>query len=268
MTDFSLRLAGLYVHPVKSCAGIAVDRWPVTPRGLLWDRHWMLVGPDGVFVTQRALPGLARIRTTFSEARLVLQAPGMEPLIVPLERRAGEIREVQVWGDTCLSIDQGDAVAQWLGQAAGTPLRLVRMAADFERKVSPDFAPAGATTDFADGFPVLVTTTASLADLNARLVKPVDMRRFRPNLVIEGALPWAEDAWRRLRIGPVLLELVKPCARCTMTTVDPDTGRTAKEPLKTLAQLRNHDGKVLFGINALVLEPGDVAVGDTVTLES
>jgi uncharacterized protein YcbX len=262
-----LHVAALHVHPVKSCGGFQVDRWPVTPRGLLWDRQWLLVGPDGTFVTQRALPGLARITTTFHEAQLVLQTPGLEPLTVPLDRREGEVREVRIWSDTCLSVDAGDAVAHWLQQAAGTPLRLVRMAPDFQRQVDPAYAPAGATTDFADGFPILVTTMASLDDLNGIVDAPVEMRRFRANVVIAGAQPWAEEGWRRLRIGPVLLDLVKPCVRCSIITVDPDTGVAGKEPLKALGQLRDGGGRVVFGVNALVLEPGEIAVGTAVTLE-
>jgi uncharacterized protein YcbX len=262
----ALHVSGLFVHPVKSCAGIAVERWPLTPRGLRWDRHWMLVTRDGKFASQRSIPRLSQIRTALEPTHLVLHHDALPDLRLPLARVPGVRREVEVWDDVCLAEDQGDLAADWFTRAVDEPLRLVRKTEDPDRTVDSRYAPPGHVTDFADGFPVLVTTEASLAALNQDLRNPVDMRRFRANVVIAGSQPWAEDAWRQIRIETAVLALVKPCARCSIVTVDPDSGQGGAEPLRTLARLRNQDGKVLFGQNVLVLHAGEVAVGDRVVV--
>lgn len=246
-----MQIDALYVWPVKGLAGLQVGSWPVDARGLALDRAWMVVDAAGRFLSQRTHPQMATIGTAITREHLELQC-GDRRVAVPLERaRRPAPTRVHVWDDTCEAWDEGDEAAVLVSAVLATPARLVRMTDGWQRQVDPEFAPVGTTTGFSDGFPLLVTTTASLADLNARLDQPAEMERFRPNVVIGGSAPWAEDGWRRLRVGDVVLDLVKPCARCQVPSVNPRTGAVGKEPVLTLAQVRRIDGKVLFGVNAM-----------------
>jgi uncharacterized protein len=255
----------LYVHPVKSCAGIAMSRCVLEDTGLDLDRAWMLVDAQGEFVTQRELPQLALVQPTLRGDELVLRAPGMLALHVAIDRVEGPLR-VRVWDDTVPAWDLGALAAQWFSDFAGRPLRLVRF--DPEHRRLSDMRWTGsheATTAFADGFALLVTSSASLAELNRRLAlqgaAPVDMRRFRPNLVLHGLQPHEEDHLEALEIetpqGTVRLHLVKPCARCSIPGVDPDTGTQGFAVIDALAGYRADarvDGAATFGMNAIVVD--------------
>jgi uncharacterized protein YcbX len=270
-------IAGLYIYPVKSCRGIAHSRSRVATTGLPHDRRWMIVraesGPAR-FLTQREVPALALVTTAIADGEtLTLARPGAPPCVVEVER-SGEPRDVVVWRDTLTAVDQGDAVAAWLSAHVGMPVRLVRFdGAGAHRACNPQFAgDSGAHTMFADGYPILVIGGASLADLNARLAgqghDALPMNRFRPNLVVDGLEAFDEDHVAALRIGDVELRLVKPCARCQITTTDQATAVVGDEPLATLAGYRfdpRFDG-ITFGMNAIVVK-GDgasIAVGDPV----
>lgn len=259
----SLTLAAIWIHPVKSLAGMCVDRAWVDDRGLRHDRRFMIVDAEGRFVTQREHPAMARIHARVDGERLTLSANERSPLEVALEVE-GPSCEVIVWRDRCAAIDAGDAPARWLSEALSMHVRLVRMPASTRRAVDPEYAREGDIVSFADGFPFLLATEASLDALNARLARPVDMRRFRPNLVVAGASPFAEDAWRELAIGGVRFGVRKPCARCAIVTVDPDLGTREKEPLATLATFRSRDHGVLFGQNLVHDGEGELSVGDAV----
>lgn len=258
-------LAAIHCYPVKSCRGVALSRAELDSLGVRHDRAWMVVDEDGRFVTQREAPRLALVGTAFEGGALRLGAPSLPPLRLPLDGRPGPLREVRVWRHAEPAVDQGDEAADWFGAHLGQPVRLVRLAPDHRRRVNPERFPGEAYTAFSDGYPLLLLSTASLAELNRRLETPLGMERFRPNLVVEGCAPHAEDAWRRVRIGAVELALVKDCPRCVVTTVDPATGRRAgSDPLRTLARYRRRKDEVLFGRNAVHLAPGTLRVGDAV----
>jgi len=250
-------LAELNIYPVKSCRGIPLQSARVAATGLADDRHWMLVRPNGRFVTQRELPRLALIGTAVDAAGLQLTAPGMPPLSVT-RNAAGAALGIVVWKFSGGGIDYGDAAAAWCTRFLGTPLRLVRFDERQERVCNPEWTQGTrATTQFADGYPVLVISRASLAELNSRLPKALPMERFRPNLVIDGVDAFDEDRIHELRGDGVIIRIVKPCTRCSITTTDQRTGeRDGVEPLVTLKGFR-YDRELLgvtFGQNAIPID--------------
>lgn len=254
-----ITLAELYVYPVKSCRGIAVEEWPLEPAGLRHDREWMVVTPDGRFLTQRELPRMALIVPRLEPDRLVIAAPGQPELVVPFEAGAKR-REVVVWGDRCAAVDAGDAAADWFARFLDRPARLVRLAADERRLSDPRWAGgSGATTRFSDGYALLALSRASLDDLNARLPAPLPVDRFRPGLVFDGLPPYGEDGLRDFHVGGAHLRGVKPCTRCVITTTRQTTGEVeGDEPLRTLRRYRWDAGLrgVAFGQNVIVVAAG------------
>lgn len=259
-----LILEALYRYPVKSLAGEGFETLEVMARGFRHDRHWMVVDPAGRFLTQRQWPRMALIATQVdASGELHLRAPGMADL--HLAGRSGGARlAVQVWGDTVDAMASDAAADVWLSEFLETPCRLVHLADDSVRPVDPDYATPADQVGFADGFPFLLISQASLDDLNSRLDAPLPMRRFRPNLVVSGCPPYAEDGWRLIRIGDIRFRVVKPCARCAIPTIDPDTGISGKEPLRTLARFRRQGGQVMFGQNLVHDGRGRLEVGMTV----
>lgn len=248
------RLEGLFVYPVKSCRGIARVSERVESTGLAGDRHWMLVRPNGRFVTQRELPRMALIGTALDGDALTLTAPGRAALRVA--RDAGsDALAVTVWKFSGSGIDCGDEAAAWVSAFLETPLRLVRFDPASPRVCSAEWTPGTqAVTEFSDGFPMLVISRASLAELNSRLPKALPMERFRPNLVIDGVAAYDEDRIHELRSGDLAIRIVKSCTRCAITTTDQDRGAVdGVEPLATLKTYR-HDRElkgVIFGQNAI-----------------
>lgn len=249
------QLDALNIFPVKSCRGIALQSARVCATGLEDDRHWMLVRPNGRFVTQRELPRLALIHTAVEAQGLRLQAAGMPELVVPRDL-AGESRAVTVWKFTGGGIDCGDAAADWFTKFIETPLRLMRFDTSQPRECNREWTgETRAITEFADGYPVLIISRASLADLNSRLPKALPMERFRPNVVIEGVGAYDEDRMHELSTDEVTLRIVKPCTRCSITTTDPQAGAVdGVEPLVTLKKYRfdRELSGVCFGQNAIV----------------
>lgn len=268
MSDLNCTLHALYVHPVKSCAGIGVPSSALLETGLDLDRAWMLVDERGEFVTQRELPRLALIRPALRPNDIVLRAPGMLALHLALDRVESPLN-VHVGDDWVPAWDMGSLAAQWCSDFAGRPLRLVRFDPEHRRLSDRRWTGAHeAQTAFADGFALLVTSTASLAELNRRLQQrgaaPVEMVRFRPNLVLDGIDAHVEDHLERLEIdtpqGTVRLELVKPCERCTIPGVDPLTGEQGFEVIDALAAYRSDPrvgGAATFGMNAIVVSGVD-----------
>jgi hypothetical protein len=248
-------VAGLYVYPVKSCRGIAVRQARLGERGLDHDREWMIVDADGRFLTQREVPRLALVSVALSASELELSVPGLAPLAMALDA-SGPTRSVTVWSDVVHAIDQGECAAQWLSTWLGRPARLVRFDPKGYRACNPVYTgDTGAHTGFADAYPLLVLSEASLADLNARLANPLPMNRFRPNLVLSGIEAYDEDFIDQVHVGQIMLKLVKPCTRCRITTTDQSTGEVGIEPLPTLARYRQDtqlEG-VTFGTNAIIL---------------
>jgi len=285
--DVQATIAQLWIHPVKSCAGIAVTEAELTPTGLAWDRAWMVVDSEGEFVTQRELPRMALIQPAFKLGQLVLRAPGMLALHLSLEAAESPMK-VRVWDDAVDAWDMGDVAAQWFSDflAPDAPadlkrLRLVRFDPEVKRLCSAQWTGGReSVTQFADGFGVLVASTASLDELNTRLGKAgepaVDMRRFRPNIVLGGVESADEDRIGGWRIhtpeGVAALDNVKPCARCPIPNIDPDSARSTpavSDALQAYRQDPRLNGAITFGMNAIVLE-GDglvLRVGQPVTAD-
>ena len=266
----AVRVAEISVYPVKSAAGLRLDASPVEARGLAGDRRWMVVSPDGRFFTGREHPRLVLVRVRFGDGGLRLEAPGLAPVTVP-RAAPGEggkgARPVTIWGDDCHGVDAGDEAAGWFSELLETPVRLAEMTDDCLRPAEPDVARPGDLVSFADCFPVLLIGRSSLDELDARLEEPTSMRRFRPNLVVEGAPPFAEDHWWRLRVGEVEFEGAENCKRCAFPTIDPDTAMkdTRREPMRTLATFRRRPaGGVFLGQNLIPRTLGTVRVGDEV----
>ena len=230
----------------------------------------MLIDADGVFFTQRTFPKMATISVGLNGNGMNASANGFEPLNFPLEPGTGKRQEVTIWDSICEAENYDDSVNRWFSDVLETNCRLVLMPETTDRRVDPQYAVRKDVdvVSFADGYPFLLIGERALADLNSRLDEPVPMNRFRPNIVASGADAFAEDDWKKIRIGETVFHVVKPCARCVVTTVDQSTGeKTEKEPLKTLSTYRNRDGKVLFGQNLIAEKGGGVIrVGDEIEI--
>jgi uncharacterized protein len=264
-----MQVSSLHIYPIKSCAGTAMRACQVGKYGLEGDRTFMVVNPDGRFLTQRELPRMALIAPQLVPDHVRLSAPGTPDLSMPI-LRTGAPQTVQIWRNSVQAIDQGDAVAAWLSEFLQTSVRLVGAAPDFTRPLNPQYAPRLTDeTTFADGYPVLLIAQASLDALNERLIErghePLPMNRFRPNIVVSGSTPFAEDDWQRIRLGDVTFDVVKPCPRCPIPAINQDTGISdGKEPLATLATFRTHELGVIFGQNLVHANQGLVKVGDRI----
>ncbi len=269
-----MMLDAITIYPVKSMRGVAVQEAVVEPWGLAGDRRWMVVDGNGRYLTQRELPGMARIAAAPAEdGGVMLSASGVGAgeLRVPMPEAGGPTVEVVVWSDRVWAQPAGRDADAWLSDALGRACRLVHMGDPAAaRPVDPAYGQPTDRVSFADGFPLLGVNGASLDALNTRLAQPVPIARFRPNLVMSGAAPWAEDRWQRLRVGAaggVAFRAVKLCARCVIVATDQETGARARdrEPLRTLASFRRDDrGRILFGQNLVSDGTGRVAVGDRV----
>jgi uncharacterized protein YcbX len=262
-----MHVSDLYIYPIKSCRGLQLSRVEVTPKGFRWDREMMLVDVKGKFLCQRQHPRLATVEVQLEEDRMTLVAGDRSLTFQPSLK--GEKMAVEVWADRTMAIDQGDKVARWFERVLDWPCRLVRQSPDEIRLVDPNYAGNSATpVSFADGYPILLTNTASLADLNDRLAEKIPMGRFRPNLVIESDRAFIEDTWKAIAIGQISYSLVKPCSRCLVTTTDQQTGERhpTTEPLKTLATFRHFPGGVMFGENVIPQQTGTIQVGDRVEI--
>jgi uncharacterized protein YcbX len=263
-----LHLSALYRFPVKSAVGESLARAQLDSLGLCGDRRWMLVdATNGRFLTQRLLPQLTQLKAKWLDAQhLLLSTLGRTDLLVTLPGADAELRAVTVWGDSLQVPDAGAAAALWLSEWLARPCRLVQVPVERARQVDAAYAQVGDKVGFADGFPLLLIAQASLDDLSARVGRPLEMLRFRPNLVVSGGAAYEEDRWKRIRIGTLEFRLAKGCARCIMTTVDPLSGLRSpdREPLTTLKTYREQNGEVLFGQNLLHNGAGELALGMSV----
>jgi hypothetical protein len=260
-----INLSSLHLYPVKSCAGITVEQWEVDAFGLRYDRRWMVATPRGRLVSQRECPSLAVVQVEIAPPHLVISAPGRPKLVTPLKPMGGRPIVTQVWEDTVFAVAPDHKADQWFSDHVGGEVMLAYLADEAVREVDPEYSPSGGRTGFADGFPFLLIGETSLADLNGRLKIPVPMNRFRPNLVVSGSPAFAEDGWSSMRIGGIPMDVVKPCARCVVTTTDQTTGaRTGYEPLRTLAGYRRQGDGAMFGQNVVHRGEGVLRVGDAV----
>ena len=275
-----LRVTGLFLYPVKSCRGLAAPAARVDARGFEGDRRFLIVDREDRFLTQRVLPRMALIETALADGELVLAAGRDGSVRVPLQPKTQNPKHktitVTVWQDTVSTDDCGEEPAAWLSGILGLSCRLVRAGPAYARPIAARKVPSTLNltpgpaheVSFADGYPFMVITEESLADLNARLPAPLPMNRFRPSLVVAGGAPYAEDGWTRFRVGDVTFHGASRCGRCVITTTDQRTAERASEPLRTLATYRRDpDGDVKFGRNLIhETKTGRVAVGDAVEL--
>lgn len=259
-------LSAIHVFPIKSCAALSPAQIAVEPRGLADDRRWMIVDANGKFVTGRLHARMPLIRATPLAHGLRLEAPDMPSLEIGIPAAGAARRQVEVWKNQVDAVRADTAADEWLSRFLGQPLHLVHMDAAAHRPVNPDYGQPGDEVSFADAYPQLLISAAALDALNQKLAEPVSMLNFRPNLVVSGTAPHAEDAWKRIRIGAVEFDLVKPCTRCIFTTVDPLRGerRGDGEPLKTLTGYRRTPAGVTFGQNLIARGSGTLRVGDAV----
>lgn len=265
-----LRLSALYRYPLKSGKAETLQQIDLDKLGLAGDRRWMLVDEaSGRFLTQRAVAKMSQLSALWNSAGgLTLSSPGHATLDVPLPGNDAELRGVTIWGDTLRVPDAGDAAAAWVSEFIGKPTRLVQMPLARARTTEAGFGNDDDQVAFADGYPLLLIGQGSLDDLSRQVGRPMEMLRFRPNLVIEGADAFAEDGWKRLRIGDVEFRVVKACSRCILTTIDPATGERSadREPFATLDAYRKTENGAMFGQNLVNDGVGRLEVGMPVTI--
>jgi uncharacterized protein len=261
-------LTSIHIYPLKGGRGLDLAESAVEPWGLAGDRRWLLVDEDFRFVSQREQPSLARLVVRYRpDGGLLVSAAGHPPLAVAVPA-AGELLKVSVWSSMVLAAAAGPEADAWFSVYLGQPVRLVYLDDPARRAVDPEFGRDGDVVSFADGYPLLLTSTASLDQLGDWLAadgdQPVPMNRFRPNVVVAGFGPWAEDRWRRVRIGAVSFRVAKPCGRCVVTTTDQFTGVRGRQPLRMLARKRRFGKSLVFGQNIIPEAPGRIRVGDPV----
>ena len=233
--------------------------------GPIYDRNWMVVNPEGKALTQRVIPKMCLIKCTIEGNRLILNAKSMPEISV---KEPTNLKEVTVWSDTVKAGDCGDEVASWLSQYLGKAARLVRVTEQTNRQIDQNFAAPNELVGFADGFPTLIVSQASLDEFNSHMETKIDMRRFRPNIVIAGTEPFAEDSWSTLRVGEIEFSLVKPCSRCIMPSINPDNGEKEMQVNQVLLTTRRRDRETYFGQNATHKGEGTISIGDSVELIS
>lgn len=270
-TEALASLASIHIYPLKAARGVdlresLVERW-----GLAGDRRWLLVDKAGRFISQREETAMARVTVRHSDRGLTVSAAGCQPLFVPAPSGGfAEMLDVTVWRSTVMAAAAGKAADTWFSEFLGRGVRLVYLDDPTRRAVNPEFGSDGDVVSFADGYPLLLTSTASLGELCSWLTEdgdqPVPMSRFRPSVVVAGSGPWAEDGWRRIRIGAVSFRVVKPCGRCTVTTIDQVTGEVGRQPLKMLGRRRLIGNDLVFGQNMIPEAPGTIRVGDQVEI--
>ncbi|HSF53333.1 MAG TPA: MOSC N-terminal beta barrel domain-containing protein [Algoriphagus sp.] len=256
----------IFIYPIKSLGGIRLSEAVVEEKGFQYDRRWMLVDEEGVFVTQREYPKLALLAVALGEFGLIVshKLEKENSIEIPFERAAGPELMVTIWDDQVVAKIVDPDIDHWFSDILGFRVSLVMMPESTHRKVSSKYAVHAESVSFADGMPYLLIGQESLNDLNSRLENPVPMNRFRPNIVFSGGSAYLEDSLRKIKIGELEFQIVKPCARCVMTTVDQEKGVKGKEPLKTLASYRTINNKVYFGQNVVALQSGKINVGDLI----
>lgn len=263
----ALILSEIYIYPVKSLGGISVDSAIAETRGLKYDRRFLLVDENAMFMTQRDFPQLALLKLSYSEKGFkVLNTKDNSHLIIPFESDSNKNISVTIWDDVCKAVKLGNDFDDWFSNAAGKKCSLVYMPDDEKRIVEKKYINDEHIVSFADAYPFLIIGQASLEDLNSRLQRPIPMNRFRTNFVFTGGNPYEEDYWKDFKISDAKFKAVKPCARCVITTTDQDTAERSVEPLKTLSDYRKINNKVMFGMNVVCNKPGIVSINQKIEL--
>ena len=272
MTDSvdNIRVTGINIYPIKSTAGISMDACAVEAQGLAMDRRWMVVDENGGCLTGREFPILTQIRSRIDEEGLTIAAPDSDEMRISIPAESAPVKSVTVWGDECRALSAEAAVDTWFTELLDSRCHLVYMGDARQRPVNIDYSRTGDSVSFADGYPLLLISEASLADLNNRLSESVSMARFRPNVIVSGCEAYAEDGWRSICVGETGFDGAENCPRCVFTTIDPDNGakHPRQEPLRTLSSYRRAaDGGVLFGQTLIPRRMGTVRVADVVTVD-
>lgn len=267
-----LTVTQLYIFPIKSLAGIAVESSAVTDRGLLHDRRWMLVDENNKFITQRQNPEMARLHTALTLSTLIVKDAknSANQIEIPFEAVEEELEKVKIWKATVAAKSVGREAAEWFSEQLGRPCKLVFMPDDSRRPVdtSSGLKPAGKITSFSDAYPFLLVGEASLDDLNSRLAEPISILRFRPNLVFSGGRPYQEDEFIDFKINGISFTGLENCARCNVPNIDPETAEVSEhnQPMKTLAAYRTVNRKIILGRDLIHAGTGQVSVGDELVL--
>lgn len=261
-------LKSIFIYPVKSLPGLSVNTAAVELRGLKYDRRWMLVDENNVFITIRKTPGLFDFKLTYQEKGFGIYSGQLkDKKILPFDPEYGTPVKVKIWNDIVKAYLANREWDAWFSEALGKNCRLVFMGGDSHRLINSKWQTNNEETSFADGYPILLVGQKSLEDIQAKTGKELSILRFRPNFLIEGGGPYEEFRWSRLKIGPLTFQGLKPCARCVVTTIDPVSGQRGAEPLKTLAA-QKIENKVVFGQHGYALETGTVSVGDKIEIIS
>jgi uncharacterized protein len=263
-----MHLQDITIYPIKSFAGIDLTESEVSERGLLYDRNWMLVDKQGKFISQREFPKLSLLTTGIENGKLIIshRLQNNIDIRLRLDESLNSTDKVEVWDDTMLAEKVNEEASRQLSQILKQDVSLMKIGENTSRLADPRFVDSEIQVSFADGFPYLIISQASLDDLNSRLESPVEMNRFRPNIVVSGSKPFEEDTWKEIQIGECVFQIVKPCARCEVTTINQLTAERGKEPLRTLSKYRRDGNKVLFGQNMVALKKGKIRVGDDVKI--
>jgi uncharacterized protein len=272
-SDFmpSYLISELYIYPIKSLGGISVSEAYVEKRGFQYDRRMMLVNSENEFLTQRQNAEMALLKVKILENSLENgleishKTKKISPLFIPFDTKPLQNIKVSVWDDICEAQTISQDANKWFSEALAMDCRLVYMPNNSERLVDTKYAKNQEITSFTDGYPFLIIGQSSLDELNSRLEKPVEMLRFRPNIVFLNGKPFEEDDWESFLLANLTFKVAKPCARCVVTTINPETAEKGKEPLKTLAKYRNFNGKIYFGQNLVHFpETGNIKIGDEI----
>ncbi|MEM9934724.1 MAG: MOSC N-terminal beta barrel domain-containing protein [Bacteroidota bacterium] len=266
-----IRIKEIYIYPIKSFSGIPMNSARLGVRGLAYDRRWMLIDDSGRFLSQREEPSLCFLSPTIVGDKLIIhdkRDSGHSPLVLPLHPETGKMMSVSVWGDEMEARLCEGEIEKWMEERVGKGYQMVYQPDSTDRKVDPRYAQNGENVSFADSYPYMLMSQKSLDFLNEKLSDPMVIERFRPNILVEGTAAFEEDSWGNIRIGSASFKAVKPCARCSLTTVDPTTAQKGKEPMKTLSTFRKSGRKILFGQHLLLIEGDEIAVGDILEVHS
>ena len=262
-----LTLSQLWIYPIKSLGGMSLQSAKVMPKGIQFDRRWMLVDSTGQFLTQRVQSRMALFKVSWFEGHLKVDYKG-HSILIATNHKASGLFEAQVWDDVVSVFEVSKVHSKWFSEHLGIECRLVQFPEEQERRVDPKHVPNEEHVSLADAYPFLIIGQSSMDDLNKRLEQPLSIRRFRPNFVFTGGEPYEEDNWRRIKIGSTEFIGVKRCARCALPTIDPDTGEKGVEPSRTLATYRKFESKVYFGQNLIAADHNEVHVGDHIMLKT
>ena len=262
-----LRLSEIFIYPIKSLGGISVDSALVEERGLKYDRRFLLVDENNLFMTQRDFAEMALLILSFGENEFkVLNTKDGSHILLPFKSDSKEIISVKIWDDVCNAVQVNKILDNWFSTVINKKCSLVYMPDDEKRIVEKKYINEDHIVSFADAYPFLIIGESSLDDLNSRLETPLPMNRFRPNFVFTGGNPYEEDNWKDFKIGDVKFKAVKPCARCVITTTDQATAIRNEEPLKTLSNYRKINNKVMFGMNVICNKTGRLSINENIIL--